>query len=41
VQMLERNFRFFHRRILGLRVIDSRRYRQVAEQQLNSAAKFR
>jgi hypothetical protein len=41
LQMLERNFRFFHRRTLELRVIDSRRHRQVAEQPLNSAAKFR
>jgi hypothetical protein len=39
--MLERNFRFFHREILGLRSIDSSRHRQVAEQQFNSAAKSR
>ena len=41
VQMLERNFGFFHRRSLGLTMIDSRWNRQIAPDQLNSAAKSR
>jgi hypothetical protein len=41
LQMFERDFRFLHRWILGLRLIDSSQHRQVAGQQLNSAAKFR
>ena len=35
MQMLERDFRFFHRGSLGLSVIDSTRNRQAAQKRLN------